>query len=169
MKKMFETFGDDPQWRVERMWEWRALPWWSTPLWPGVGDNLFSDLGTDKSFFWRHIFLSIFKWHSKLDLDQWLWIWVRVFKSSNRLDERSRLGIQWDSETKHVVQYWVQPVILVMATVGSSMRVSLMTFITALLLFFIQDGVSATQPPNIVLIVIDDLGKTITSGLIPRM
>ena len=59
--------------------------------------------------------------------------------------------------------------ILVMATVGSSMRVSLMTFITALLLFFIQDGVRATQPPNIVLIVIDDLGKTITSGLIPRI
>ena len=49
------------------------------------------------------------------------------------------------------------------------MRVSLMTFITALLLVFIQDGVRATQPPNIVLIVIDDLGKTITSGLIPRI
>ena len=48
-------------------------------------------------------------------------------------------------------------------------RVSLISFITALLLVFIQDGVSATQPPNIVLIVIDDLGKTITSGLIPRM
>ena len=59
--------------------------------------------------------------------------------------------------------------ILVMATVGSSMRVSLMTFIAALFLVFIQDGVSAAQPPNIVLIVIDDLGKTITSGLIPRM
>ena len=63
----------------------------------------------------------------------------------------------------------MQAVILVMATVGSSMRVSLMTFITALLLVFIQDGGSAAQPPNIVLIVIDDLGKTITSGLIPRM
>ena len=59
--------------------------------------------------------------------------------------------------------------ILVMATVGSPMRVSLITFIAALLLVFIQDGVSAAQAPNIVLIVIDDLGKTITSGLIPRI
>ena len=60
--------------------------------------------------------------------------------------------------------------ILVMATVGSSMRVRIMTFINALFLVFIQDGVSATQPPNIVLIVIDDLGKTITRlRLIPRI
>ena len=53
------------------------------------------------------------------------------------------------------------------ASVAFKTRAS-MPFI-ALFMFFLstQGEVLATQPPNIVLIVIDDLGKTITNGPIP--